>query len=43
MPISEAHNWTFYDLGDDGTYEWNHGLLEKKGVSDDLTWLVSLA
>jgi hypothetical protein len=40
MRVSEADYWAFYYEGPEETYEWNNGVLEEKGVSDHLTFLV---
>ena len=40
MSVTEAEYWQHYYLGHEVTYEWNDGVLEEKGVSDYLTFLV---
>lgn len=37
--ISEADYWEYYYEDPDHHYEWNHGYIEEKGVSDKLTTL----
>jgi hypothetical protein len=40
MAVTEAEYWREYYLDPDVPYEWNAGVLEAKGVSDYLTFLV---
>jgi hypothetical protein len=38
MPVPEVDYWGFYYLGHEVTYEWNNGVLEEKGMLNDLTF-----
>ncbi|WP_058554380.1 Uma2 family endonuclease [Thiohalocapsa sp. ML1] len=42
LRVGERDYWTDFYLAGDRSYEWNHGRLEEKPVSDCETWLVYL-